>query len=192
MHVQGPILAIDVQYTDEDIGYAAGVLFDSIDSSVPSQPTVHVHQHVLPYEAGAFYKRELPPILSLLDKISPPPSLIIVDGFVDLDGPEHPGLGRHLYNRLDGRAAVIGVAKNPYRRFDDERKALPTSPHVGVVYRGSSTRALFVTSAGIALSHAVQVIKDLDGRNRIPTMLKLVDREARAACTEGMAAHEPQ
>lgn len=192
MHAHSPILAIDVQYSNDDTGYAAGVLFDFVDSSNPSQSLLHVHNHVLPYEAGAFYKRELPPILALLDKVTRPPKIIIVDGFVDLGGPDQPGLGRHLYNHLDGSTAVIGVAKNPFRRFDDERKAIPASPHVAIVHRGSSTRALFVTAAGIGLPEAVQIVKGMDGGHRIPTMLKLVDREARLACSDGGGGRGPE
>lgn len=184
MHARGPLLAIDVQYSDDDTGYAAGVLFESVDSSAPQQSLLHIHHHVSPYEAGAFFKRELPPILGLLGLLPRVPAVIIVDGFVDLDGPEHPGLGRHLYNHLEMKAVVIGVAKNPYRKYDDDRKAIPTSSFVGIVHRGSSSRALFVTAAGIDLSVAVQIVKDMDGCNRIPTMLKLVDREARIACSE--------
>lgn len=185
MHAQGPILAIDVQYSDDDTGYAAGVLFESIDSSNPAQSIVHIHPNVSPYEAGAFFKRELPPILALLDKVKAYPAIIIVDGFVDLDSPDRPGLGRHLYDCLDGKTIVIGVAKNPFRRFNGDKKALPDSPHVGIVHRGCSTRPLFVTAAGIAVSDAIRIVKDMDGSHRLPTMLKLVDQRARLACSEG-------
>jgi len=37
-------------------------------------------------ETEAFYKRELPCILKLLDKLEQPPSCIVVDGYVFLDG----------------------------------------------------------------------------------------------------------
>lgn len=190
MHAQGPILAIDVQYSDDDTGYAAGVVFESVDSSSPTQSIIHVHPNVSPYEAGAFYKRELPPILALLDKMKDRPAIIIVDGFVDLDGPGRPGLGRHLYDCLDRKIIIIGVAKNPFRKFEEDRRAPSINPHVGVVHRGSSSRALFVTAAGIAVSDAVQTVKGLHGNNRLPTMLKLVDRAARIACSEDAACQD--
>lgn len=185
MSDRGPILAIDVQYSEADVGYAAGVLFESSASSTPQHVFLHIHPNVSPYEAGAFYKRELPPVLALLEKSPVAPAVIIVDGFVDLDNPEHPGLGRHLYNRLGGRTAVIGVAKNPFRKFGDDKSAPPYQPHVGIVHRGSSSRALFVTAAGVSLADAVELVKGMDGAHRIPTLLKLVDSEARTACLKG-------
>lgn len=184
----GPVLAVDVHYSVDDTAYAAGALFESVESTVPDQLVVHVHRHALPYKAGAFYKRELPPLLALLERLPRPPAIVIVDGFVDLGSPEHPGLGRHLYNHLGSKTTVIGVAKNPLRTGDADTQAHAANPYIGSVYRGSSSRALFVTAAGIALSDAIQLVQRMDGHNRIPTMLKLVDRVARDACSEGTAA----
>jgi deoxyribonuclease V len=122
---------------------------------------------VAPYEPGAFYKRELPCILALLERLKAQPDIIIVDGYADL-GVEHPGLGRHLFDALGGRVSVIGVAKTAFK----------AAPHVEVI-RGKSTKPLFVTSAGMDIDVAVESIKAMYGKHRIPDMLKAVDGLAR-------------
>ena len=67
------------------------------------------------YESGLFYKRELPGILRMLEKVEQDVHTIIVDGYVWLSRAKKPGLGGHLYNALERRVNIIGVAKRPYR-----------------------------------------------------------------------------
>ena len=68
---------------------------------------------VAPYESGSFYKRELPCIVSLLQDLDVRDiSLIVIDGFVHLDDDGRYGLGGHLYERLERKVQVVGVAKS--------------------------------------------------------------------------------
>jgi deoxyribonuclease V len=163
------IFAVDVDYR-EDNALAAGVLFENWEDCEPTrQLTLQIDQ-VADYEPGQFYKRELPCILSLLKQFEVRPKYIIVDGYVCLGVAKKAGLGQHLYNALDGEIAVIGVAKS---RFQD-------TPDAAELYRGSSQRPLYVTAVGIDLIEAKSAIARMCGANRIPIILKMVDRLSRS------------
>ena len=108
--------------------------------------------------------RALAVVINLLD-----PDCIVVDGFVYLDGVERPGLGKYLYDALEGRIGVIGVAKKPFRGI----------PSRFGIYRGKSKKPLFVTSAGLDVSTAKKFIQAMHGQFRLPTLLREVDRACR-------------
>lgn len=97
--------------------------------------TVHCD---IPYMPGVFYQRELPCLMTVLDLLTLTPGAIIVDGYVDV-GDGKPGLGRHLYNLLDEKVAVIGVAKSRFQGAD----AID-------ITRGDSSTLLYVTAAGMS------------------------------------------
>ncbi|SEC88383.1 Endonuclease V [Tenacibaculum sp. MAR_2009_124] len=119
------------------------------------------------YVPGEFYKRELPCILSLLNKIDLTKcEAIIVDGFVVLDDQEKLGLGGYLYDKLQKKIPIIGVAKNNFHNLKLHKKA---------ILRGDSQKPLYVTSKGIDLDIAADKIKNMHGEYRIPTLLKKVD-----------------
>ncbi|MBN1625201.1 MAG: endonuclease V [Deltaproteobacteria bacterium] len=118
------------------------------------------------YIPGQFYRRELPCIVALLDKIREPLEGIIIDGYVMLG--DRPGLGMHLFNHLEGRSPVIGVAKSEFR-----------DAYAARVFRGRSERPLYVTAVGMNLSQATERIDIMHGDFRIPTLLKHVDMLAR-------------
>lgn len=163
-------LAIDVLYDDaNNQGRVAGVVFDSLGADKPVEEHVFDKHDIAPYEPGAFYKRELPCILEMLGRLETLPEVIFVDGYVDL-GVDHPGLGRHLFDALDGKIKVIGVAKTPFWN----------APHLAV-NRASSTRPLWVTAAGMAVEEARDILVALHGPYRVPTMLKAVDSLSRGA-----------
>ena len=123
------------------------------------------------YVSGEFYKRELPCILSLLAKIElEKVETIIVDGFVYLNDENKFGLGGYLYESLNKRIPVIGVAKRDFATIEKNRD---------VVYRGKSNNPLFVTSIGIELKIASKKIKEMNGEFRIPTLLKELDKLTR-------------
>ena len=120
------------------------------------------------YVSGEFYKRELPCIVSLLSKIDlDERSLIIIDGFVFLDDENKFGLGAYLYEKLNNKIPIIGVAKKDFATIEKNRIKL---------YRGKSNNPLFITSIGIDLNLASQKIKEMNGECRLPTLLKAVDR----------------
>ncbi len=97
--------------------------------------------------------------------------VVVVDGYVWLDGVSVAGLGAHLYQALAGKVAVIGVAK---RRFAGAGAAVE-------VVRGRSIRPLFITAAGMSAQTAAEHVRSMHGPNRIPTLLKRVDSLCRRA-----------
>ena len=162
------IFAIDCQYYD-DTAVAAGILFENWHDEEITAKQVNTIENIAPYEPGQFYKRELPCILSVLKSLETQPDIIIVDGYVTLSSEQKPGLGMHLYEALERKIPVIGVAK---RSFVD-------TPEDAGILRGKSENPLYISSAGIDLEQAKAHIKQMHGKNRHPTLLKYVDQLAR-------------
>lgn len=161
------ILAVDVHYYN-DTATAAGVLFDTWEDSVPEKVFTSKILEIKAYQSGSFYKRELPCILQLVSEHSIETSCIIIDGYVHLNDNK-PGLGTYLFNALQGNISVIGVAKNSYSGVSNDL----------AIYRGKSKKPLFVTSEGINLINAKELVLSMHGQNRIPTLLKLADQLCR-------------
>ena len=164
------ILATDTHYT-ETVARTAGVLFSEWTDEEPVSTHIVESEstEVADYEPGSFYKRELPLILKLLDTVTPEPSTVVIDGYVQLDEDGRKGLGAHLFESLGGRVPVIGVAKSAFKG----------SPHAVAVQRGDSQRALYVTAAGVDKEEAADCIRSMHGEFRQPTLLKRVDRLCR-------------
>lgn len=161
-------LAVDVAYRG-DTASVAGVLFADWKDRQPSEV---VHSEVAiagDYQPGEFYLRELPCVVALIEEHQLSPEVIVVDGYVYLDGHTQPGLGRRLYDALGGSVTVVGVAKAPFRGISDDY----------AVRRGKSERPLYVTAEGIGLEVAKEAVRSMHGEHRIPTLLKLVDSECR-------------
>lgn len=162
------ILAIDVHYHHHS-ARIAGVAFEGWEDELPSGEYLSNREGVADYQPGMFFLRELPCILQLLEEHSLTPDIIIVDGYVYLDGISKPGLGKYLFDAMQGEVAVIGVAKRAFKGIS--RKF--------AVYRGSSKNPLYVTGEGIELSVAKAAIKRMQGKYRMPDLLKRVDRLCR-------------
>lgn len=128
-----------------------------------------------PYRAGRFYARELPCLLAVLARAGQRFEVVVVDGYVHLRHAAGRGLGLHLFESLGGATTVIGVAKTP---LTIAGRCIP-------IHRGRSRRPLFVSAAGDPLGQAAEAIVDMHGPYRIPTLLRLADRAARAGCHEG-------
>ena len=86
---------------------------------------------------------------------------------VDLDPQGRPGLGAHAHARFD--VPVIGVAKT----------AFATATHAVAIRRGSATRPLYVTAAGLDLDQAADLVTAMAGPFRLPDALRRVDALAR-------------
>jgi deoxyribonuclease V len=163
------ILAVDVQYRATD-ATVAGVLFAQWDDPQPAARHALICADIAEYVPGEFYRRELPCIHRLLDALDGvEPTCVVIDGYVYLGEEQRPGLGAHLWESLDRRIPVIGVAKS---RFAG-------TPEQAELCRGDSRRPLFVTAAGMALADARAAIARMSGAHRLPELLKLVDRLAR-------------
>jgi deoxyribonuclease V len=163
------LAALDVQY-DETARRAASaaVTFDGWEAALPTAEYVAICQNIQPYEPGQFFKRELPCLQAVLEKIREPLAAIVIDGYVNLG--DQPGLGWRLWESLDQRVPIIGVAKTKFH------SALAME-----VLRGESRAPLYVTAVGIASDAAARHIAAMSGDFRIPTLLKRVDQLARAA-----------
>lgn len=164
------ILATDVHYADAG-AIAAGVLFDDWCAATPSRTVTSRFDTVEAYVPGAFYRRELPCLLGLLREHDLQPDLVLVDGHGFLDDAGRPGLGKHLFDALDGRVPVIGVAKTAFVGIGADHAVL----------RGDSMRPLYVSAAGLPLAEAQTHVRAMHGAHRLPTLLKAVDRTCREA-----------
>jgi deoxyribonuclease V len=161
------IAAFDVQYLADGRASAAAVLFHDYKDPRPAQMITQSIPDAADYIPGQFCKRELPCILKLIERIGPPIDEIVIDGYVSLD--TRPGLGQHLFESLGCRVPIIGVAKSKFAGSSGTE-----------VLRGRSRRPLFITSAGTDQRAASERIRTMRGPYRIPTLLKLADRVARA------------
>lgn len=160
------ILAFDTYYF-ENKAKTVCISFSNWSDEESYNVDTEIIESIEEYQSGEFYKRELPCILSLLNKIKIEKiTTIIVDGFVYLDDNQKLGLGGHLYNQLSAAIPIIGVAKTNFATLDKNKRAL---------LRGESIKPLYITSVGIDIDEATTLIKNMRGENRIPTLLKKLD-----------------
>jgi deoxyribonuclease V len=163
----GVCAAVDVHYLSTGGARAAAVLAaDAAFAHVLAEHTAMIAR-VPAYRPGEFYLRELPPLRAVLADVSRL-SLLVVDGYADLDPSGRPGLGAHAHAEFG--IPVIGVAKSRFR----------TATHAVPVNRGSSVRPLFVTAAGMPAADAAGLVRRVTGRYRLPDALRRADRLARA------------
>ena len=161
-----PSLAVDVYYLDDGTARAAAVGAHERGFSRIAWTRTAVVPAGAPYVPGEFYLRELPPLRAVIP-VSGELSLIVVDGYVDLDPDGRPGLGAHVHAEFG--VPVIGVAKTAFR----------DASHAARVFRGNSSRPLYVTAAGMTVTEAAALVGEMAGGFRIPDALKLADRLAR-------------
>lgn len=160
------ILAFDTYYFNNK-AKTVSICFDDWSDEENYKVETEIIENSEEYQSGEFYKRELPCILSLLNKIKTQNvTTIIIDGFVYLDDNQRLGLGGHLYLQLQGKIPIIGVAKTNFATLEKNKRQL---------LRGSSMKPLYITSIGIDLDYAPELIKNMKGNNRIPTLLKTLD-----------------
>jgi deoxyribonuclease V len=159
------IAAFDTYYFDNKAKTVC-LTFGQAESIDPDNIYTEILENIEEYIPGEFYKRELPCILSLYKKLSVKPDLIIVDGFVYLDDENRLGLGGYLYKALEGKIPVIGVAKTNFATIINNKRE---------VLRGESEKPLYITSIGINIDLAANIVQSMDGQYRIPTLLKKLD-----------------
>jgi deoxyribonuclease V len=161
------ILAFDVCYNGNNIAQSVCVGFEQWSDQIPKVVYKDFVIGLEEYAPGEFYKRELPCIEKLLHKMDLKKiSTIIVDGYVYLDDAGKPGLGAHLYHRCERLIPVIGVAKTPFAN---------NTNLVKLVYRGKSSKPLYVSSIGVDPEEAARSIQHMHGEFRIPSILKKLD-----------------
>lgn len=165
------IACFDVGYSEDTAGtraLSACLTFDAWDAAVASEEYQLKIETVQEYVPGEFYRRELPCILAVIEKLPRLPDCFVIDGYVWL-APGKMGLGGHLYDAFDHRIPVIGIAKTRFATASDAHE----------VFRGKSERPLFITSIGMEQVEAASHVERMHGAHRIPTLLKRVDALSR-------------
>ena len=165
-------LILDVCYHDIDdktIATVAGIRFTGIESNTLLNEYKTIVHNVSPYQSGQFYKREMPCLLDLIKKIKEPFDVIIIDGYVYLDDKDRAGLGKYLYDELSIKKPIIGIAKTHFYGITSEY----------AVYRGMSKHPLYVTTIDFDINIAKELVQGLQGKHRIPDIIKAVDKLSR-------------
>lgn len=163
-------LAVDVYYYDKK-AKVSGVIFTDWPDELPVKIISTHIDHVEEYTSGEFYRRELPCIVQLLSQVDlNNAEVVIIDGYVYLDNEKKPGLGAYLFNYLEGKIPIIGIAKTAFHQNQE---------NVELVYRGESKNPLYVSSVGMGTKTAANLVKNMHGKHRIPTLLKLLDQETK-------------
>jgi deoxyribonuclease V len=176
------IACVDVDYR-ATAAVAACLVFGDWTSAAAREEVVASTALAGEYRPGAFYLRELPPLLAVLGRVGSPLAAIVVDGYAWL-GMDHPGLGARLHEALGARVPIVGVAKTAYGGGGGGAPIPADHPHRAIaVTRGGSARPLFVTAAGMDVRDAAARVAAMHGAHRLPTLLKAVDRLARSAPT---------
>jgi deoxyribonuclease V len=157
-----------VHYSPDGTARAAAVTCTEPTFAGPLTEHVVRLTDVAPYRPGAFFERELPAIAAVLAGV-PPIDVLIVDGYATLDPSGRPGLGAYAYELLG--VPVIGVAKTAFH----------SATHAIPVLRGSATKPLYVTAAGMPATAAAELVRALAGPYRIPDALRRADTLARGA-----------
>lgn len=160
------LAAVDVHYPDSGGARAALVVAADRRFAHIVEERVRWLAEAAAYQPGSFATRELPAIAAVLAD-TPELDLVLIDGYVDLDPHGRPGLGAHLHHQI--QVPVIGVAKTAFRG----------ATHAAVVRRGTATRPLYVTAAGIAVDQAAALVTQMAGAHRLPDALRRVDTLAR-------------
>jgi deoxyribonuclease V len=168
----GVCAAADVHYLSTGGARAAAIVAADYPFSMILAERTAVIPQVPPYRPGEFYLRELPPLHAVLDGLAGL-SLLVVDGYVDLDPGGRAGLGAHAHAEFG--IPVIGVAKSRFR----------TATHAVPVRRAASASALFVTAAGMSRADAADLVRHMAGRYRLPDALRRADALARTGRSGG-------
>jgi deoxyribonuclease V len=159
-------VAADVHYLASGGARAAAVVAADAAFCRLAADRIILVPDVEPYRPGQFYLRELPPLRAVLDGLTGM-TLLVIDGYADLDPDGRPGLGARARDEFG--VPVIGVAKSAFR----------TATHAIPVLRGTSARPLYVTAAGMPRADAACLVRHMAGRHRIPGALRRADTLAR-------------
>ena len=161
------IALLDVAYS-ATATKGACVVAASWQSPAAVVEVVRNYPPAAPYESGQFFKRELPYLIDMIDQVQHSLQAVVVDGYVWL-GAGRPGLGARLFESINGRVPVVGVAKT----------AFVGAPAISV-FRGVSLTPLFVSARGLDATEAAASVASMHGRYRLPTLLKRVDSLSRS------------
>lgn len=144
---------LDVQYKGNENAVVACLGFENWEDEKAIYAKQYFIEDIMPYVPGEFYQRELPCLLEAL-KILEDIELIVVDGYVWLDEESHKGLGYHLYDALDKKVSIVGVAKAKFGN----------TPKICELLRGESVKPLYITTKDMELEEAKKAIASMHGK----------------------------
>ncbi len=182
------IAGVDVAYgTNENELYAAAVILEAetlkiIETSI----TKSIVQ--FPYIPGLFSFRELPPLITALEKLSTAPDLIICDG----QGLAHPrrfGLACHLGLLFDiptigcGKTRLVGEHSTPSEKRGSQAELIDNNEIIGSVLRTQSGVKPVYVSLGhkISLETACNWVLKLSPQYRLPETTRTADQAVNRA-----------
>lgn len=170
-------LALDTYYWSDSLAKTVGVVFNNWSDSEPIKIITDTCTTFGPYIPGKFYIRELPCVLGLLTKIDISEfDTLITDSFLrlrDSDGNDSDGLGMKLYEAL-GKPEWIdiwSIAKTEFGKCHEI-----SCP----VLRGEAINPIYVQALKVGNQKAGEIVRDvMNGQYRIPTLLKILDKETK-------------
>ena len=163
-------LIIDVGYQNNKAKVVGG-FFEEWSANQLIKIAYKEVDEVAEYIPGEFYKRELPCILEFLKEHNHEEiECIIIDGFIFLDDENKKGLGAYLYESLNNKLPIIGVAKSKF--YNNTKNTIE-------LVRGQSKNPVYISAVGIDLNVAAQFINSMQGEFRLPNLIKQVDTETR-------------
>lgn len=151
------LACVDVAY-HEGTALAGCILFEAWTDDHPVKEVTARIGQAAPYRAGEFFRRGLPAILAVLERVDEPLEAVVIDACVPVVGVAKTAWGGNSSAALEGSA--------------DERRIIP-------LRRGRSDRRLYVTSVGIDVQLAAKLVAGMHGAHRIPTLIKAADRLVR-------------
>ncbi|MEV4563337.1 endonuclease V [Nonomuraea sp. NPDC049419] len=179
------IAGLDVHYRGDDALTAAVVVLDA-GTLEPVEQVVAHGKAAFPYVPGLFAFRELPALVTALERLRATPDLLVCDGY----GLAHPrgfGLACHL-GVLTGLPS-LGVGKTPFvgthEPPGDERGSWTPIVHEGAtVGRALRTqrgvKPVYVSQGHrISLDVAAEQVLSLAARYRLPEPIRHADHLAR-------------
>jgi deoxyribonuclease V len=181
------VTGLDVAYDDTGGIVAAVVTLETAGLTVVEERT-HRARAVFPYEPGLFAFRELPPLLTALERLDRAPDVLVCDGH-GLAHPRRFGLACHL-GVLTGRPAFgvgktrfVGTHDSPGTARGSSVPLVDAGEVVGAVLRTQDGVKPVYVSAGhrIDLAHACRLTLALTPRYRLPETTRHADRLSRAA-----------
>ncbi len=178
------IVGVDVAYSkNSNYGFACAVALDSetlkVKEITTAQGTVN-----FPYISGLFSFRELPLVISAIEKLQEKPELIVCDA----QGIAHPrrlGLASHLGVLLDistigcSKTHLIGNYKTVGARRGDYSKLIDKNEEIGLVLRTqNNVKPLFISIGNrISLDTTRKCILNLCPKHRQPETTRLANQK---------------
>ncbi|MFI2714363.1 deoxyribonuclease V [Micromonospora sp. NPDC018662] len=186
------VAGLDVAYAESGDRLAAAVtVLDAVTLAVVDE-AVCVGRPAFPYVPGLFAFREMPALLTALERLTVRPELLVCDGH----GVAHPrrfGLACHLglVTGLPalgvGKTPLVGSWTGPGPRRGDRADLRDGEEVVGRVLRTrDGVRPVFVSVGHrIGLDEAVERVLALTPRYRLPETTRTADQLCRRALAAG-------